>query len=160
MKARKPGSLVSDNESGVDCRHKEGALTRRVLVVDDDEGIRRVLARELRRGYDVCLADGASAASALLEDDRSFCAVVSDLIMGSGPTGIEILGEVRLHTPHAVRILISGTPRDVEATRVIQSGIAHEFIEKPWRAGEVLAALDRWVARIASGTNDGAGVRL
>lgn len=125
------------------------AFSKRVLVIDDDPSIRKALARELQREFEVCLADGFATAIQQLDGDNGLCAVVSDLMIGPGANGEELLTEVRRRSPRSARLLISGTVTEGQAARVVESGVAHEFIGKPWQPGEVLAAICRWGDRLA-----------
>lgn len=136
-------------------RAQHEALSKRVLVVDDDPSIRKALARELQREFEVCLADGHAAAIQMLDGDTGFCAVVSDLMMGPGANGEELLSEVRRCSPRSARLMISGSVTEGQATRIVEDGVAHEFIAKPWRTGQVLRAVKHWSAETAE--NEPAG---
>ncbi len=144
------GTRETVREVGVGCRPGVVPLPRRVLVVDDDPSIRRALARELQREFEVCLADGYATAIQLLDGDAGFFAVVSDLMMGPGANGADLLTEVRRRSPRSARLLVSGTVTEGQATCVVEDGVAHEFIGKPWQSGEVLAAIQRWADRPSS----------
>src|SRR3954464_8082778 len=66
------------------------ANVKRLLVVDDEEGIRTVLGRYLKgRGYDVLTASGAQAAIDLLDQQR-FSLLICDVRM-PGMTGVELV---------------------------------------------------------------------
>lgn len=112
-----------------------------VLVVDDDTGIRRGIARELCSDFEVLLAADFADAMRIFASRDDIEAVVSDFKLGPGPDGIALLDEVRRRAPTCIRILASGTQG--AATEVAQTQTAHAFIEKPWRRGEILDALRR-----------------
>jgi DNA-binding response OmpR family regulator len=108
----------------------------RLLVVDDEPSMRRVLTRELCEDYEVVLARGLDEALACIESVNGLTAVVTDLMLGRGPDGLRLLAEVRERRPECVRVLVSSTADRLELAR--QSGIAHVAILKPWAPREVL----------------------
>jgi DNA-binding NtrC family response regulator len=112
-----------------------------VLVVDDEPGILRVLTRELSRDFEVQTARSPSEALGLWEGEGQVCAVVSDLHMGGGPTGITLLQEVQRRAPTCVRILVSAVERFDQVQDALASGVVHRFLSKPWLDGQVLATL-------------------
>ncbi|MBI5490478.1 MAG: sigma-54-dependent Fis family transcriptional regulator [Deltaproteobacteria bacterium] len=122
------------------------AAAPRVLIVDDDDALRR-LARDILAGeaYDLREAADGSAALALLRA-QPVDVVVSDLRM-PGLDGLELLAAARsLPEPPAVILLTAyGTvPQAVEAMRLG----AFDFVEKPLPSP---ASLRRVVARALAG---------
>ncbi len=115
-------------------------MRQKILVVDDEPTVRKAMARELRLEFDISLAASPLDALALLDEGGDFCAVVSDLMM-SGPTGIELLEEVRRRAPACARVLVSGSVVDSEIPAVLRSGAVQEVVCKPWQRGELLAAV-------------------
>lgn len=109
----------------------------RVLLVEDDELVRKSLARLLRREFDVVAAPSAEDAMAKIADD--LYAVVTDHDLGPGhPDGRHVLAEVRRRVPTAKRILISGEPRTLHAG---EGDLWHAMFLKPVSRDELLAAL-------------------
>lgn len=104
-----------------------------VLIVDDSEVVRRVLAMELRREFAVLQADGVEEGLRMLAlPGTTTSAVVADNWLPDG-TGLELLAEVRRRAPVCARILISG---ELPATCD-----ADAMIPKPWKPGAALAAV-------------------
>jgi CheY-like chemotaxis protein len=122
--------------------HDVGVERPRALVVDDDPLIRRTLARELRPCFEVLDADHVTAALARFATD-AIDVVVTDLELGAGPSGIELLAEVRQRHPGCARILVSAIMDPRAAQQSVRDQISHVFIEKPWRLGEVRSAACR-----------------
>lgn len=105
------------------------AARGRVLVVDDEQGLRDVLNRWLTRtGYSVdCACDGVEAAK-LLERD-SYDVIVSDVAM-PGLDGVSLLRLARERDPDVPVILVTGSPHLDNAIDAMRSG-AFDYVVKP-----------------------------
>ncbi len=80
---------------------------RKVLVIDDDDAFRSLLAEALEReGYRVRVAADGNAAVAVARRE-AFHLVIADMIM-PGKDGIETILELRHHAPGVRVIAISG----------------------------------------------------
>ena len=84
----------------------------RVLVVDDEPGVRKLLARILRQqGYDVFeTEDGASALALLNSTNRQMDLVVTDLVMPK-MSGTRLAEEIQTRWPAVKLLFVSGFPR-------------------------------------------------
>ena len=123
------------------------ALTRgtRVCVVDDDPAFRRTLEGFLRTaGLDV--ESYRTPAEFLARPDASTAAcLVLDLQM-PGMSGLEVqeaLAKTDLSLPI---VFVSGTADVQSSVRAMRSG-AVDFLEKPFDGSQLLAAIERAVAR-------------
>jgi DNA-binding NtrC family response regulator len=111
-----------------------------VLVVDDDEGMRRALLRILR-AFDVVAAETPMEALRRL-GERPFDVILADY--GISPTdGVRLLRDVAATYPRIRRLLMSG----FESTRFdahVASGLVHRVFTKPMDVtvltGAILAA--------------------
>jgi two-component system sensor histidine kinase/response regulator len=121
---------------------------RRVLVVDDNETNRRVLATRLAHaGYEVALASSGREALVTmrlaLAASRAFDMVVSDFQMPDMDGAM--LGE-RINTDpalsHARVVLLTSVDRQGDLGRFASLGFAG-YLTKPIRARELLACLDK-----------------
>ena len=110
----------------------------RVLVVDDEPQIRRVLRRALvGHGYGVELAEGGEVALDLLAT-RGADVVVLDLVM-PGIDGFEVLRQLRAWSRVPVIVL---TARGDEADKVAALDLgADDYLTKPFGIEELLARL-------------------
>ena len=107
-----------------------------VLMVDDDEAIRRQLRGVLEdEGHAASEAANAAEAYAALEKQR-FDAVLLDLRM-PGEHGLDALERLREQAPDTAVIVVSGEGTLENAVRAGQRG-AFDFIEKPVRDPERL----------------------
>lgn len=113
-----------------------------ILFIDDEANILSSLKRLFRpHGYRILTADSGSAGLALLEQEQGAVdVVVSDMRM-PGMSGAEVLEQVRLKWPEAVRILLTGYA-DVSSTiAAINRGEIYRYISKPWSDEEILLTL-------------------
>ena len=70
-------------------------MSARILIVDDEANIRRMLGALLRaEGFEVAEAPGGNAALLHLDEVRPDL-VLLDLVMPPGPMGIETLGRLK-----------------------------------------------------------------
>lgn len=109
----------------------------RVLVVDDDEESRDLLAEVLTAsGYAVGVVGNAVAARAALEKEPDYRIVIADLRMPDG-TGLELLETLRHGGSKQEIILMSSFISGTERKRALELG-ADALIEKPFRLSELL----------------------
>ena len=112
---------------------------RSVLVVDDEENIRHMLAAVFKgQGLEVVTASTAAAALAEL-DQRSFDVLLSDIRM-PGLSGLELLEQVRKRHGSTVVVLMSAYGGSEAAIEAIQRG-AYDYIAKPFKPAEVVLLL-------------------
>lgn len=111
----------------------------RVLVVDDEETVRRMLTRVVTSaGYDVDTAADGHSARELLSEKR-YELVISDVSM-PGMDGIELLQMVRRHDLDLPVILVTGQPSLQSAMRAIEHG-TFRYIAKPFQPAELTQAV-------------------
>ncbi len=111
-----------------------------VLVVDDDEHVRRALRRVLKRSG--CLlheaADGDGALAVLSREPVHV--VVSDYRM-PGMNGVELLRQVKERWPRVQRVLLTGQADTSAIEEAVNSSEIFRFIWKPWDDGHLLLTL-------------------
>src|ERR1700721_1621128 len=82
-------------------------MNRTLLIVDDEDAVRRALTRALRsEGYRMLTASSGEEGIALLEREPIEL-VISDHKMGA-LSGLEFLKQVRERSPDTLRILLTG----------------------------------------------------
>ena len=114
---------------------------KRLLVVDDEEGMREILAEYLDEfGYEVDSAVNGREAMQKYKNGH-FDIVLSDLVM-SPMDGLELLGEVRKMDPDAVFIMMTGYPSLNSAMEAMKIG-ATDYITKPFNIDEIRLKIDR-----------------
>lgn len=110
---------------------------KRILVVDDEAGMRIFLSRLLsRNGFDVESADSGERALELFAPGK-FDAALIDVELGS-LDGIELARRLREKEPKLKLILMSGSP--VNEPRVKEAGFG-SFLMKPFQTEEILSLL-------------------
>ncbi|MDR0339627.1 MAG: sigma-54 dependent transcriptional regulator [Desulfovibrio sp.] len=113
----------------------------RLLIVDDEEGIRISLRGILEdEGYTVSEADSAEAGLAFLEKERADLLFLD--IWLPGMDGLAMLEKVHERYPGLPVLMISGHGTIETAVSAIKKG-AHDFIEKPLSLEKVIIAVER-----------------
>ncbi len=119
-----------------------GAL--RILLVDDEVGIREALGEYLTaiHHHQVVAAASAEEALALFAGDRFDCAFL-DLKM-PGMSGVELLGRLKELDPHLPVVIMTGFPSLDAAVDTMRQG-ASDFLVKPFNLDQVRLTLERVV---------------
>ncbi len=116
-------------------------LSGTILVVDDDDPVRVMLARLLRtQGYTVLQAAHAAEARAILDTKRPNL-VISDIVM-PGESGIELRRGILERWPDLPVILISGYSAEGPAEFAARTPNT-TFVQKPFAADHFLALVER-----------------
>lgn len=114
----------------------------RILVVDDEPHIRRVLSAVLgSQGYEVLLAsDGAEGLVELGADGVDL--VILDLMM-PGANGLEILSVIRSDPARAETpvIILTAKGQDTDRDAALAGG-ANDFLTKPFSPKKLLARIE------------------
>jgi len=117
----------------------------RILIVDDEEGIRRLLCETLGlEGFECRDVSGATESLELLKTEP-FDAVISDLRM-PGTSGLELLEAVRAKYPQ-LAFLMATAVNDLRVGIQAMKAGADDYLVKPFQPDEVLTALDRAIQR-------------
>lgn len=107
-----------------------------ILVVDDDDSVRAMLARLLRTaGHEVALAKSGAAARETL-GARDVDVIVSDIVM-PGDSGLDLRRWLAEHHPSIPVILTSGYSHE-EPTDFAAKIPGTWFLQKPFGAADLL----------------------
>jgi putative two-component system response regulator len=111
-----------------------------ILIIDDEEPIRRLLAMYLSEEYSCVTAASADEATELL-GAASFNLVITDITM-PGTSGIELSQYIHQAYPETVVIMVSGMTDINYAIEAMRHG-AFDYVTKPFDLTQVLMAVDR-----------------
>ena len=112
-----------------------------ILVVDDDDSLRRVLQMELEQsGYSVIAAASALEALTILRA-RSCDLVITDLKM-PGMSGLDLLRQVLELYPEVIAIILTAFGTVDTAVEAMKAG-AYHYITKPVHPDELLLVVGR-----------------
>jgi putative two-component system response regulator len=110
--------------------------SERILIVDDEEQIRTLLARLLgAHGYDCSTAESAAAGRRLLRE-ANIALVLSDVNM-PGESGIDFTREVLAQYPDTAVVMVTGMDDRRYADVAIELG-AYGYVLKPFKPNELI----------------------
>lgn len=114
---------------------------KKILVIDDDDGVRTALSDLLRcKGYYICEASSGKDAIEMVKSE-DFDIVLLDLMM-PGMDGIDTLRELRRLNPKTRVIMITAFATVENAVDAIKKG-ASDYISKPFKTNELLVTIKR-----------------
>lgn len=112
---------------------------RRLLYIDDDEGLGRLVGKNMRRqGFEVVWAEDGDAGLKLIAE-QSFAVVALDHVM-PGRSGLEVLADIRRMPSPPPVIYVTGTEDSRVAVAALKAGAA-DYVVKV--VGEEFFALFR-----------------
>jgi two-component system nitrogen regulation response regulator NtrX len=121
-------------------------MSRRLLVVDDESGVRAALRQLLEfEGYEVREASSGAEGLATYEAWKPEL-VFMDVKM-AGMDGLETLKRLRGRDPSAIVVMISGHATIQNAVEATQLG-AYDILEKPLDTDRILVTLRNAIGRI------------
>ena len=121
-------------------------MSRRVLVIDDEQGIRAALTQLLEyEGYEVRAAASGTEGLTVYDQWKPQLAFLD--VKMAGMDGIETLKRLRERDPSAVVVMISGHATIQNAVEATQLG-AYDILEKPLDTDRILVTLRNATGRI------------
>ena len=113
----------------------------KLLLVDDDEVFRGVLAKALgRRGYDVRVAHDVESALACAQADPPGYALV-DLCL-PGPSGLALVDRLARDWPDVRIVVLTGYASIATAVEAVKLGAMH-YLTKPVQTEDIVTAFRR-----------------
>jgi CheY-like chemotaxis protein len=127
-------------EGGTEEPH--GPLPRRILLAEDEEDVRHVLAALIASlGYEAVEAcDGQEALEIFSARPDDFGLILLDLVMPR-LTGDRAFGAMRRLRPHQKGILSSGYDESGRVAQYLEEGFSG-FLKKPYRRGDLARRLE------------------
>jgi DNA-binding response OmpR family regulator len=130
---------------------EEITTRHRVLIVDDEESMRLLMAATLSKELDVEVQLAGTCEQALrLAESYAYDAILLDLKM-PGIGGFGVLSGVRRSAPNARTpvIIVSAVSDKAVITRCMSAG-ANAFVKKPLEFGELAASVRQQLAARAA----------
>lgn len=119
-----------------------GAISERILIVDDEPDIRNLLSFALKaEGYAVAVAEDGARALSRFREGR-FGVVLTDLKMPV-MDGMSLLNELKTADPDVEVIVLTGHATVEKAVAALKTGGAFDFLQKP------LEEVDQMLATVA-----------
>jgi two-component system, cell cycle sensor histidine kinase and response regulator CckA len=139
--------MGSGNGRVIELRRPNRSPRKRVLCVDDDPAIGRLLVRWLgRQGYQaVPSSEPTEAVEQLVSGSQPFDALITDQRM-PGMTGLELSRVAVSGRPHLVVFLATALDDKLVPEELEQSGVSH-LVAKPFDLPEMARALDEALRR-------------
>jgi len=120
---------------------------RKILVVEDEDAIREVIALNLRMaGYEVAEAASAERALGLLGEEKDGFDVALLDVMLPGMDGFEVCRHIREKKDLPV-LMVSAKKDDIDKIRGLGLG-ADDYITKPFSVTELLARVEALCRRV------------
>jgi len=115
---------------------------RRLLFVDDEEGIRTTLPAILeRRGFEVRVAASVPEAFSEIKTHK-FDVLLSDLNIGEDGNGFTVIRAMRQAYPNCVAILLTGYPAFETAVQAIEDEVDGYHV-KPADINSLVSTIER-----------------
>jgi DNA-binding NtrC family response regulator len=117
-------------------------MNARVIVVDDEDTIRKLLKSRLEReGLEVTVASNAAEAESAFGTGRETGVVVTDLKM-PGKDGFALMEGIKQKYPLCRVIVITGHGEKEVAVKALRQG-ASDYLEKPFDLDELTHSVKR-----------------
>jgi DNA-binding response OmpR family regulator len=111
-------------------------VTHKMLLVDDDDGVRNMMTATLRhKGFEVVAAANVTEALRHIATE-SFDVLITDLHMPNPGDGFTVVTAMRHSQPNALTLLVSGYP-DVQSAMAAILLEADEILVKPFEVGKL-----------------------
>ncbi len=118
----------------------------RILIVDDEPGMREVLSVLLKRAqYDVETASSGRRALQRISRSRAFDVIVTDLVM-PGADGMEVLTAAKAKCAETQVLMITAHGSKATAIEALRGG-AYDYVLKPFKMEEIRLLVARAVEK-------------
>jgi DNA-binding NtrC family response regulator len=116
-------------------------MIKKVLIVDDEEGIRESLKLILSDHYELILTDSGEGALELLKHANDVGVVLLDIKMRK-VHGLDVLKEIKTKHPKINVIMVTGYKSVETASEAARLG-ASGYIVKPFKSEEILTTVKK-----------------
>ena len=116
-------------------------MSIRILIVDDEEPVRRLLNKELsRKGFYTDTAENGRVALLKLMDS-SFDIILLDIVMPD-MDGMALLKQLKNDPASPAIVVLTGKATVETAVKAMKDG-AHDYLTKPYKLEELLRVIKR-----------------
>jgi DNA-binding NtrC family response regulator len=121
-------------------------VSARILIVEDEGAIRLALRGLLKRdGYQVDLAESGEEALDKFQQ-APFDLVLTDLALGRGKSGMDVLESVKAQRPETAVVMITAHGSEKIAVEAMKAG-AEDYVPKPFDNEEIRVVVARALER-------------
>ena len=114
---------------------------KRILICDDEEGIRESLKLILSDNYDLILTEDGEQCLNCIKNSKDIGLVLIDIKMPK-LNGLEVLQQIKEQRPDLKVIVITGYKSVETATEAVRLG-ASGYIVKPFKSDEIIATVKK-----------------
>lgn len=111
-------------------KHCTVGISQKILFVDDESLLLEGIKRQLRREFDITIAEGGEIALSIIAEHGPFAVVVSDYNM-PGMDGITFLKTVSQNAPQTVLVMLTGRAELDVAVNALHNAHIARFLHKP-----------------------------
>lgn len=122
---------------------------KKVLIIDDEKGIREALSKILATQYEVFVAEDGEAALTNLQEQSDPDIILLDVLM-PGMSGISALEKIKQGHPKIPVIMITASNNVKSAVDAMKLG-AVDYLNKPYDVDELLSLMSEALESGASG---------
>lgn len=119
-------------------------MSKKILIVDDEEGIRESLKLILGEFYELILVEDSNGCMECLEHSKDIGLVLLDIKMPN-KNGLEVLKEIKSLYSDIKVIIVTGYKSVELASEVTKHG-ASGYIIKPFDSAEVLKSVKKIIS--------------
>ncbi len=116
-------------------------MSKKVLIVDDEEGIRESLKLILADHYDLILTENGEQCLECIDKAKDIGLVLIDIKMPK-VNGLEILSQIKKKRPSLKVIVVTGYRSVETASEAVRLGAAG-YIVKPFKSEEILEVVEK-----------------
>jgi len=117
-------------------------MSQKVLLLDDDAGMVRVLQLGLEKhGYEVCAALSSREAVEACNDEFKPDILLTDWLLKESDDGLTVARRVLKHSPEAAVVVMTGLPSE-EVLRRASDVRIDAVVQKPARIADVVRVLE------------------
>ena len=112
----------------------------RILCVDDQIDIVKLLERQLGDSFHCEFANSGAEALKMIDESGPYAAIVADYSMPE-MDGVTLLGEVKKRSPDTIGIMLTAFNDIDVAIAALHKGNIFRFLRKPWESEDIKKAI-------------------